>query len=183
MAEASPSEGIVQLCAFGVGEQEYVLDVMRIRSIVRPLKITPVPHAPTFLEGMIELRGTVIPVVDMRRRLGAEVRPTGPKARMLVVSVSGREVALLVDRVEEVMRIPRSAIQPAPALLVRGSEHFFLGVCDAGVPDAPRLRLLLNVKALLDSDALVPSHHSESRTGVGVGVGVGVETGGKVERE
>jgi purine-binding chemotaxis protein CheW len=157
--ETPASEAIVQLCAFAVGEQEYVLDVMRIRSIVRPLKVTPVPHAPAYVEGMLELRGAVVPVVDLRRRLGAPVTEPGPKARMLIVSVGGREVALLVDRVFEVMRIPRTAIRPTPPLLAarQGANRFFLGVCDAGSPGAARLRLLLNVKALLESDAAVPT--------------------------
>lgn len=140
---------IVQLCAFAVGEREYVLDVMRIRSIVRPVPITAVAHAPPFIEGMIELRGEVIPVVDLRKRLGAPAAQTGPKARMLICVVDGREIALHVDRVIEVMRIPRSAIRPAPPLLDGPGARFYLGVCDATVRGEPRLRLLLNLRALL----------------------------------
>ncbi len=152
-------ERLVQLCAFGVAEQEYVVDVMRVRTILRPIPVTPVPHAPRYVEGVIELRGSVVPVVDLRRRLGRPVTPVGPKARMLIVAVGGREVALLVDRVLEVMRIPRAEIRAAPPLLALpgAATRFFLGVADAGQPGAPRLRLLLNVKALLETDEPVPA--------------------------
>ena len=78
MSEAVPEAAIVPLCAFAVGEQEYVIDVMRIRSIVRPLPVTAVPHAPPSVEGMVELRGSVIPVVDLRKRLGAPPVALGP---------------------------------------------------------------------------------------------------------
>jgi purine-binding chemotaxis protein CheW len=152
--EAAPS--IVPLCAFAVGEQEYVIDVMRIRSITRPLAVTPVAHAPPFVEGMIELRGEVVLVVDLRKRLGAAVSPLGPKSRMLVVLVNGREVALLVDRVLEVMRIPKSAIRAAPPLLGAGPK-FYLGVVEAAARGEIKLRLLLNLRALLESSELVPS--------------------------
>ena len=155
MTAPEPS-AIAPLCAFAVGEQEYVIDVMRIRSIVRPLPVTAVPHAPPFVEGMIELRGAVIPVVDLRKRLGAPAVPPGPKARMLVVVVGGREVALLVDRVLEVMRIPRSAVRAAPPLLAGNGARFYLGVCDAAVRGETRLRLLLNLRALLESSEAVP---------------------------
>lgn len=155
MSDEAP-EPVVPLCAFAVGEQEYVLDVMRIRAIVRPPPVIQVPHTPDAVEGMIELRGAVIPVVDLRKRLSAPAIPLGPKARMLVVVVEGREVALLVDRVLEVMRIRRSAIRPAPPLLRRDGPQFYLGVCEAPARGGSRLRLLLNLKALLGSSEPVP---------------------------
>ena len=157
MSEAVPEAAIVPLCAFAVGEQEYVIDVMRIRSIVRPLPVTAVPHAPPSVEGMVELRGSVIPVVDLRKRLGAPPVALGPKARMLIAIVGGREVALLVDRVLEVMRIPRSSIQAAPPLLAASRARFYLGVTEAVVRGEVRLRLLLNLRALLESSEAVPA--------------------------
>lgn len=158
MSETAPvSDPVVPLCAFAVGEQEYVVDVMRIRSIVRPLPISRVPHAPHWVEGMIELRGAVVPVVDLRKRLGAPAPTPGPKARMLICAVGGREVALLVDRVLEVMRIARGSIRAAPPLLRRDGPRFYLGVVEAQVRGESRLRLLLNLRALLDSDEDVPA--------------------------
>lgn len=146
---------IVELCAFRVGTEEYVIDLRRIREILQPLPITPIPRAPQFLEGVMSLRGEAIPVVDVRKRLGVS---SAPRPKVLVVNVAGRLLGLLVDAVAEVVRIPRSAIGPPP-LAASAGPRLFLGVCGArerhGLPsaaDAARLRLLLNVKALLEPD-------------------------------
>jgi purine-binding chemotaxis protein CheW len=159
-AAAQPSE-IVELCAFRVAGEEYVIDLRRIREIIQPLPITPIPRGPEFLEGVMNLRGEAIPVVDVRKRLGTA--PAGPRAKVLIVNVAGRLLGLLVDGVAEVMRIPRSAIGPPP-LAGSGGPRLFLGVCGARerhsgpAPAAPaRLRLLLNVKALLEPAADVPA--------------------------
>jgi purine-binding chemotaxis protein CheW len=145
---------LVQLCAFRIGGEDYAVDVMRVREIIHPLPITPVPRAPAFVEGVVRLRGEVIPVLDVRKRLGVEARPQTRKTRFLLVDIAGRRIGLVVDEVSEVLRLPRSELRPAPPLGPPGAPRFFLGVCggEAGAPTrgAPRLHLLLNVKALLD---------------------------------
>lgn len=173
---------VVELCAFRVGDEEYVIDIRRIREIVQPLPVTQVPRAPEWMEGVANLRGEVIPVLDVRRRLGLPPRTPSRTTKFLVVHVAGRVLALVVDGVSEVVRIPRSAIGPPPA--GSGDLRLFLGVCgaraaaaarapqparakvardvvparDAGPARASaaphRLRLLLNVKALLDPGVL-----------------------------
>ena len=156
----------VELCAFRVGDEEYVIDLRRIREIVQPLPVTPVPRAPECVDGVVDLRGEVVPLVDVRRRLGLPPRSSGARPKVLIVNLAGRTLALLVDGVSEVVRIPRSAIGPPPALLASGGQRLFLGVCagrperspassarrgpeSAAPPAAGRLRLLLDVKALL----------------------------------
>ena len=157
---ARPSaEEIVQLCAFVVGGEGYVVDIMRITEIIPPLRITKVPRAPEFVEGVITLRGSIVPVVDLRRRLGAPVTAPTKKSKYVICTVGGRRVGLVVDAVTEVLRIPRSAIRRAPAMLSRGGPRFFLGVC--GPPEA--LKLLLNVKALLESGEQVPDAGERAR--------------------
>jgi purine-binding chemotaxis protein CheW len=144
---------LAQLCTFRVGGEDYALDIMRVREIIHPLPITPVPRAPLSVEGVIRLRGDVIPVLDVRKRLALPVTPATRKSRFLVVNVAGRRLALVVDEVRDVLRLPRSEIRPAPPLGVPGTPRFFLGVCggDGGAGrGATALRLLLNVKALLD---------------------------------
>ena len=163
---AAPPSPIVELCAFRVGEEEYVIDLRRIREILQPLPITPVPLAPEFLAGVMNLRGDVIPVVDVRKRLG--VPGTSPRSKVLVVNVAGRLLGLVVDAVAEVVRIPRSEIGPPPLLGVDG-PRLFLGVCGArernpGTGPRRRLRLLLNVKALLSGRD--PLHHARERDGL-----------------
>ncbi len=128
---AAPSDPIIQLCAFRVGDEEYLLDLMRTREIVQPLSITLVPHAPEYLEGVVNLRGEVIPVLDVRKRFGLAPQPFTRKTKFLIVHVAGRVMALVVDGVSDVLRIPRSAIRPAPELMGGGARRYFLGVCGA----------------------------------------------------
>jgi purine-binding chemotaxis protein CheW len=149
------ADPVVQLCAFRIGDEDYAIDLLRVREIIAPLPVTPVPRAPAFVEGVVRLRGEVVPVLDVRKRLGAEVRPPTRKSRFLVVHVAGRRIGLVVDEVCEVVRLPRSHLRPAPALGDPGAPRFFLGVCGGEAQGAPghagsRMRLLLNVKALLD---------------------------------
>jgi purine-binding chemotaxis protein CheW len=154
--EARPGEAdpLAQLCTFRIGGEDYAIDIMRVREIIHTLPITPVPRAPAFVEGVIRLRGDVIPVLDVRKRLGLTASPPTRKSRFLVVNVAGRRIALVVDEVREVLRLPRSEIRPAPSLGAAGGPRFILGVCGgdraAGSRGGPTLRLLLNVKALLD---------------------------------
>jgi purine-binding chemotaxis protein CheW len=147
---------LAQLCTFRVGGEDYAIDIMRVREIIPPLPVTPVPRAPAFVEGVIRLRGDVIPVIDVRRRLGLPIGPATRKTKTLIVNVAGRRLGLVVDEVTEVVRIQRAQIRPAPALVEGGGPRFFLGVCGgegasgAARRGAGRLRLLLNVRALLE---------------------------------
>jgi purine-binding chemotaxis protein CheW len=156
---AEAGAGRVQLCTFRIGGDDYAVDIMRVREIIQPLPITPVPRAPAFVEGVVRLRGEVIPVVDVRKRFGLPPSAAGRKTKFLVVHVAGRRLGLVVDEVCEVMRLDRADIRPAPALVGLDAPRFFLGVCGGeagqGSPGrrgggTGRLRLLLNVKALLD---------------------------------
>lgn len=162
---ASGGPDLAQLCTFRVGGEDYAIDIMRVREIIPPLPVTPVPRAPPFVEGVIRLRGDVIPVLDVRRRLGLPVTPPTRKTKVLIVNVARRRLGLVVDEVTEVVRIPRVEIRPAPALVEGGGARFFLGVCggEGGARRGPgRLRLLLNVRALLEPVA--PGEQEAART-------------------
>ncbi len=164
----SGDPGLAQLCTFRVGGEDYAIDIMRVREIIPPLPVTPVPRAPPFVEGVIRLRGDVIPVLDVRRRLGLPLTPPTRKTKVLIVKVAGRRLGLVVDEVTEVVRIPRPEIRPAPALVEGHGSRFFLGVCggEGGTAGARRgtgrLRLLLNVQALLEPTA--PGEQETVRT-------------------
>jgi len=119
----------VQLACFRIGSEMYALDIMRIKEIIRPQKLTPVPKAPPFVEGVINLRGIVIPVVDLRKRFDSSQSSFDRKTRVIISSLSGRLVGLVVDEVAEVKRYTRKDIQPAPHFLKGKDAEFFLGVC------------------------------------------------------
>lgn len=143
-----PEDRTIQLCSFLVGREEYVVDILRVVEILPPQPITPIPRAPAIVEGVLHLRGAILPVVDLRKRLlGTDVSES-KRTRLLVCLLGRRRVALRVDRVTEVLRVRKSDIKPAPSFVPNGRAPFVVGVC--GPPE--RLRLLLDVKALLRAD-------------------------------
>jgi purine-binding chemotaxis protein CheW len=123
-------EGI-QLVGFRVGDGEYALDIMRVKEIINPVKVTPVPKAPPFIEGVIELRGAILPVVDMRRRFELPAAAPTRTTKIMIVALEIAEkrmvVGLVVDGVSEPLRIGRDQIKPAPQL-VEGEARYFSGV-------------------------------------------------------
>ncbi len=117
------------LAVFSLGAAEYALDIMVIRQIIRPRPIRPVPRAPTFVEGVVELRGAVIPVVDLRRRFGVEPEVGPAAAKLIIVRLQGRLVALVVDRVIGVHRVKKTEIRGTPHWIAGPEAAVFSGVC------------------------------------------------------
>jgi purine-binding chemotaxis protein CheW len=160
-AAAEADRKLVQLCTFRVSGEDFAVDIMRVREIIPPAPLTPVPEAPAWVAGLFRLRGDVIPVVDLHRRLGLPPSPATRRNKFVVVKAGGRLLGLMVDEVCEVLRLARADLRPAPAVTGAAGSGLFLGVCGgegggarAGRRGAPaRLRLLLNVKALLDPAA------------------------------
>lgn len=147
MSATSADHDIVQLCAFRVGAEEYVVDIMRVREILRPQPITRVRKGPQYVEGVINLRGAVIPIVDLRRRFDLPAEDHA-QVKTVILGIEGRVVGLVVDAVTEVARVPRSAIRVAPGLLTPDRAPFFQGICH----HRNRLLTLLNVKNIIATD-------------------------------
>lgn len=129
------AEEIMQLVTFQLGAEEFGLDIRSIAEVVRPLRITALPRMPEFIDGVVNLRGTIIPVVDLRKRFGLAVAPgSAKKVRMLITrgavrgpgSAGSDLLGLVVDGVREVLHIPRQQIDPAPAA-ARGLQADFIG--------------------------------------------------------
>lgn len=146
--EQSPARLEIQLACFRVGVELYALDIMRIKEIIRPQKLTPVPKAPAFIEGVINLRGVVIPVADMRKRFDQPVDNESRKNRIVICSLAGRVIGLLVDEVLEVRRYSRKEISPAPRFIKGGNADYFLGVAR----QADELIMLIDLEKVLSSD-------------------------------
>ncbi len=137
----------VQLACFRLMDDLYAVDIMRIREIIRPQKLTPLPKAPPFIEGVINLRGTVIPVVDLRKRFEMEQRGESAPTRLLIVRIGGQSVGLVVDEVTEVISVSVKDIKPPPSVAEGMSADFLIGVCLSG----DMLVMLLNIDMLLTS--------------------------------
>lgn len=148
----------IQLACFRVGNELYGLDIMRIKEIIRPLKMTPVPKAPSFIEGVVNLRGTVIPVADMRKRFDQQVGDNPRKNRVLVCAMDKRMVGLLVDEVTEVRSFTRQEITPAPMFCRGQGSDFLLGV--ARQDDL--LVMLLDLDRVLSSEEKISLHAIEA---------------------
>lgn len=125
----------LKLAGFFVGGAVYGIDIMRIKEVIQatPYPIRPVPHAPAIVEGVIQLRGVVIPVIDLRKRFRVELDPRMTRLnKLIIVSVRGRIVGLKVDLIVGELRVPAGSLRPAPSMLRAGGgdidEDFFGGV-------------------------------------------------------
>jgi purine-binding chemotaxis protein CheW len=142
------ADDVVKLAAFRLADQEYAVDIMKIKEIVNPIPITRVPKAPPFIEGMIELRGSILPIVDLRKRFELPA-PAFTRATKYVNALFGEQVVgLVVDSVSEVLRVPRSQIRPAPALVEGDGSRYILGV----------YRRDQRIFLILDLDRILSSH-------------------------
>ena len=141
----------IKLACLRVGDGFYALDIMCIREIIRPLPVTPVPKAPPFIDGIINLRKSVIPVVDLRRRFGLPMQGQDRQQRIIICSVEGRMVGLMVSEVTEVRSCSRDDIQPAPYYLSGEQARLFPGVFQNG----ERFHMLLDLRGILASDRII----------------------------
>jgi purine-binding chemotaxis protein CheW len=138
----------VQLACFRLGSELYALDIMKIREIIKPQKLNIVPKAPAFIEGVINLRGAVIPVVDMRRRFGLQPGEESGKNRVIICSLSGKIIGLLVDEVTEVRNFTREEVKPPPQFLQGRGTEYFMGVCRV----RGQLVIILDLEKILSSE-------------------------------
>lgn len=103
---------VLQLVSFQLGQEEFAIDILGVQEIIRLVEITPVPNAPYYVEGVVNLRGKVIPIINLRSRFGLpEVEPT-KDTRIIVVEVEHSILGFIVDSVEEVLRLPEEVIEP-----------------------------------------------------------------------
>jgi len=107
---------LLQLVSFHVGSEEFGLDILRVQEIIRVQQLTRVPNSPGFVEGVINLRGKVIPVISLRKIFGLDDAEHDKQTRIVVIEVSGTIVGFLVDSVSEVLRVPADTVEPPPRL-------------------------------------------------------------------
>ncbi|MCP4136525.1 MAG: chemotaxis protein CheW [bacterium] len=119
---------IIQLVSFLLDEVEYGVDILSVHEILRMQNMTRLPNTPEFIKGVINLRGNVIPVVDVRNRFGFPDAEYTDLTRIIVIETGGKQVGLLVDNVYQVVRIPDSNIDPPSELLEGVSQEFISGI-------------------------------------------------------
>ena len=120
---------LLQLVTFRLGGEEYAVNVAQVQEIVRLTTITAVPRSASYVEGVVNLRGRIVPVIDLACRFGLPRRERSKTSRIVITEVGGRTVGMLVDAVSEVLRLASSAIDPTPEMLQEGiSADFITGI-------------------------------------------------------
>lgn len=119
---------IRQLVVFDLAGEEYAIDIQTVQEIIRYQNITKMPKTQEFVEGVINLRGRVIPVLDLRKRFNLELKEESAETRIVVVEVSNIVIGMIVDAVSQVLRMPESSIEPPSPIVANIDSDFILGV-------------------------------------------------------
>ncbi len=144
--DASDAAGeLLQLVSFKMGQEEFGVDILLVREINRMVEITQVPKSPEYVEGIINLRGRVIPIVNLRLRMGMPKKEEDKHTRIVVVELEDQLIGFVVDAVSEVLRIPRNITEPPPETATGMDAEFITGI--AKMED--RLLILLNLNRIL----------------------------------
>jgi len=120
---ATTTKAEAQLLTFRLDNQEYALDIANVAQVVRMVAITPVPKAPEVVEGVINLRGKVIPVINLRKRCGLPTRPYGLNDHLLIARMDGRVMGLIVDVVSEMLTVPMSDLDSSAEIGSQQMEY------------------------------------------------------------
>jgi len=136
-----------QVVVFELGSELFGVNISVVESIIKMQAITKIPHSPEFVEGVTNLRGKVLPVLDLRKRFGLEPRMADKNSRIIVINVYETEVGMIVDGVSEVLTVPDQSVEPAPPITASMDSSFITGIAKID----QRLVILLNLGKVLSS--------------------------------
>ena len=140
----------VQLVIFKLANEDYGLPIQKVQEINRIVPVTRLPQTPDFMEGIINLRGRVSPVVDLRKRFGLNAKPHEDDTRIMIVDIDGQTVGIIVDAVNEVVQMQGSSIEPPPPTFILDARYI------EGVGKLEdRLIILLNIDQVLTSQETI----------------------------
>lgn len=137
--------GSMQLVSFRLAQEEYGIEITKVQEIILMGEITRVPQTPDYIKGLINLRNTVIPIVDLRLRFGLAQEPAGDETRIMVVNVQGKTIGIIVDAVSEVLRISPEQIAPPPPTVAGLGREYLTGL----VKFEKRLLIMLDIDKIL----------------------------------
>ena len=144
-----------QLVTFGLGGEEFGVDIMRVQEIIRIPPVTRVPNSPLYVEGVINLRGNIIPVINLRKRFGMDSAEETDLSRIIVLQVEDKVFGIRVDAVTEVLRLDSEGIEPPPPVALGMDAQYIRGVGKIG----ERLLILLDLQHIMGEEL---SHESVS---------------------
>jgi len=136
---------VKQLISFAVGDEEYGFELQHVKEVIRMREVTWLPETPSYVQGIVNLRGQVIPIIDLREKFGLPSTETTAETRVIVVEVEGSAVGMVVDSASQVVRLPENQFEPPPAVLSKASQAYITAVGKQG----DKLITLLDVRRLL----------------------------------
>lgn len=139
---------LLQLVSFKIGAEEFGIDILKVNEINRMMTLTKVPNAPSFVDGVVNLRGRVIPVINLRSKLALPRKEYDRNSRIIVVELEGRTIGFIVDEVSEVLRIPVSITEKPPEMVSGVNAAFITAI--GKLED--RLLILLDLEKILAED-------------------------------
>jgi purine-binding chemotaxis protein CheW len=145
MDTSTAGEQVLQLVTFTLRNEEYAVDILNVQEINRITEITQVPNSPPYVEGVINLRGKVMPVINLRKKFGLEDKETDDTSRIIIMDIKGVTNGLVVDSVSEVLRIPTDIVEPPPPMSSDMDSKFIKGVAKL----ENRLIILIDIDELL----------------------------------
>lgn len=136
-----------QLVVFDLAHEAYGVDIGTVREIIRMQDVTSVPHRPDYVSGVINLRGRITPVVDLRKRFALPETEITRESRIVVVDIDGQDIGMIVDAVTEVLRISTDQIEPPSNMIAAGGSDYIVGIAKLEA----QLVLLLDLERVLTS--------------------------------
>ncbi len=136
---------LTQLVSFKLGQEEFGIDIRKVQEINRMVEITKIPQAPQYCEGVINLRGKVIPVIDLRKKFEMTIEEWTKNTRIVVCEDQDYIVGMIVDAVEEVLRIPSTTIEATPGIVTSVGSDYINGVAKI----EERLLIFLNISKIV----------------------------------
>ncbi len=148
ITKQNSAEELLQLVSFNIGDEEFGVDILKVQEINRMVEVTRVPNAPEYVDGVINLRGKVIPIIDLRRRFGMPRKEKDKNTRIIVVELTGKVLGFVVDAVSEVLRIPNSVTEPPPSIIAGIKAEYITAIGKL----ENRLLILLDLERVLSVD-------------------------------
>jgi purine-binding chemotaxis protein CheW len=145
-----------EFISFAIGDDQYGVDIMAVREIKEWSNVTPLPKQPDYMRGVLNLRGVIVPILDLRCRFGQGLTAATPMHIVLIVQIAGRPIGLLADRVLDIVSFEKSQIQPVPKVVESGRIDFLSGLAVTGG----------EMLALIDLDHVLPAGTADQATPV-----------------
>ncbi|OGS02021.1 MAG: chemotaxis protein CheW [Elusimicrobia bacterium RIFOXYA1_FULL_47_7] len=145
MAQEKKSAEALQLVVSELSKEEYGIPITQIQEIIKIPEITRIPNMPDFIEGVINLRGKIIPIIDLRKRFRLDQKQKDEETRIVIANIGGQPIGLISDSVSEVIRLSQEDIDPVPPIISHINSEYLSGV---GKMDK-RIIILLNLEKIL----------------------------------